>query len=85
MSRWRDRLWPPASLCLLVALVAVIGSNGSSVVQRQTIEVLINVVLVVGVFVFVGNSGVLSFGQMSFMSIGAYTTALVTIPDARSR
>ncbi len=29
---------------------------------------------------FVGNSGVLSFGQMSFMSIGAYTTALITIP-----
>ena len=85
MSRWRDRLWPPASLCLLVALVAVIGSNGSSVVQRQTIEVLINVVLVVGVFVFVGNSGVLSFGQMSFMSIGAYTTALVTIPEVQKQ
>ena len=29
---------------------------------------------------FVGNSGVLSFGQMSFMSIGAYTTALLTLP-----
>ena len=41
---------------------------------------LINVVLVVGLYVFVGNSGVLSFGQMSFMSIGAYTTALITIP-----
>ena len=37
-------------------------------------------VLVVGLYVFVGNSGVLSFGQMSFMSIGAYTTALITIP-----
>ena len=41
---------------------------------------LINVVLVVGLYVFAGNSGVLSFGHMSFMAIGAYTTALITIP-----
>ena len=68
------------SLCLLVVVVASIGSNLSPVNQRHTIEVLVNVVLVVGLYVFVGNSGVFSFGQMSFMSIGAYTTALITIP-----
>ena len=41
---------------------------------------LVNVVLVVGLYTFAGNSGVLSFGHMSFMAIGAYATALVTIP-----
>lgn len=74
------RIWPALSLVLLVVVVASIGSNMSLVNQRHTIEVLINVVLVVGLYVFVGNSGVLSFGQMSFMTIGAYTTALITIP-----
>lgn len=72
--------WPALSLCLILLAVGVVGSNLSAVNQRHTIEILINVVLVVGLYVFVGNSGVLSFGQMSFMSIGAYTTALLTIP-----
>lgn len=72
--------WPVISLCLILIAVASIGSNLSPVNQRHTIEILINVVLVVGLYVFVGNSGVLSFGQMSFMSIGAYATAILTIP-----
>jgi branched-chain amino acid transport system permease protein len=72
--------WPAISLFLILAAVAIIGSNLSAVNQRHTIEILINVVLVVGLYVFVGNSGVLSFGQMSFMSIGAYATAILTIP-----
>jgi branched-chain amino acid transport system permease protein len=75
-----DSTWPAVSLILILIVVAVIGSNLSPVNQRHTIEILINVVLVVGLYVFVGNSGVLSFGQMSFMSIGAYSTALLTIP-----
>lgn len=81
LNRVMRTIWPAASLCLVVIVVATIGANLSPVNQRQTIEVLINVVLVVGLYIFVGNSGVLSFGQMSFMSIGAYTTALVTIPE----
>jgi branched-chain amino acid transport system permease protein len=83
VSRLTPRLaavWPALSLCVILLIVASIGSNLSPVNQRHTIELLINVVLVVGLYVFVGNSGVLSFGQMSFMSIGAYTTALLTIP-----
>jgi branched-chain amino acid transport system permease protein len=72
--------WPALSLCLILIAVASIGSNLSAVNQRHTIEILINVVLVVGLYVFAGNSGVLSFGQMSFMSIGAYATAILTIP-----
>ena len=72
--------WPLLSLLAILLVVASIGSNLSPVNQRHTIEILINVVLVVGLYVFVGNSGVLSFGQMSFMSIGAYATAILTIP-----
>jgi branched-chain amino acid transport system permease protein len=74
------RAWPLLALWLIVILVAAVGANASLVMQRQTIEILVNVVLVVGLFTFSGTSGVLTFGQMSFMSIGAYVGALITIP-----
>ncbi len=85
MKRLLDRFvvphWGLISLILILLLVAVVGSNGSAVTQRKTIEVLVNVVLVVGLYVYAGNTGVLSFGHMSFMAIGAYTAAIVTIPE----
>ncbi len=40
---------------------------------------LVNVMLVVSLQTFIGNSGIVSFGHVAFMGIGAYTTALVTI------
>lgn len=85
VSRLIDRFvaphWGLISLILILLLVAVVGSSGSSVTQRKTIEVLVNVVLVVGLYVYAGNTGVLSFGHMSFMAIGAYTAAVLTIPE----
>jgi branched-chain amino acid transport system permease protein len=42
-------------------------------------------VAVVGLYVFVGNSGVLSFGNVAFMAMGAYVSALLTMkPAAKS-
>src|SRR5258708_38878631 len=40
----------------------------------------INVMLAAGLYVFVGNSGLLSFGHISFMCLGAYMPAWLTIP-----
>ena len=37
-------------------------------------------VLVVGLYVFIGNSGVISFGHIGFTCLGAYATAWLTIP-----
>ena len=42
---------------------------------------VINLIVVVGLYVFVGVSGVFSFGQVSFMAIGAYTTGILSIPS----
>ena len=36
--------------------------------------------MVVAIYVFVGNSGVLSFGQISFVAVGAFTSGMMTIP-----
>ncbi|MFA4927391.1 MAG: branched-chain amino acid ABC transporter permease [Patulibacter sp.] len=83
MRGFLERAWPLLGLWLLLVVVATIGANASLVIQRDTIEILVNVVLVVGLYSFVGTSGVLSFGQMSFMAIGAYVGALLTIPSVQ--
>ena len=39
----------------------------------------INAIMVVGFQAFVGNTGLVSFGHVAFMAIGAYATAIVSI------
>ena len=41
---------------------------------------VINLILVVGLYSFVGLSGVFSFGHMAFTLVGAYTYAYLSIP-----
>ena len=36
--------------------------------------------IVVAIYVFVGNSGVLSFGQISFVAVGAFAAGVMTVP-----
>ena len=63
----------------------VAASFAPAVLQRRTTQGLINLIAVVGLYVFVGNSGVLSFGNVAFMAIGAYVSALLTMkPTAKS-
>jgi branched-chain amino acid transport system permease protein len=42
----------------------------------------INAVLVVGLQVLVGNTGIMSFGQMAFVALGAYTAGILSTPAA---
>ena len=66
----------------IVASAAAIGSQLSGGMQRVIVDALIKVTLVVGTYVFVGNSGILSFGHVGFLAIGAYTSAWLTIPPS---
>ena len=36
--------------------------------------------IVMALYVFVGNSGVLSFGHVSFVAVGAFAAGLVSVP-----
>ena len=65
------QLQTPIVLVIMLAFVAFVGSHFGGAGQTVT-EMMLRVVLVVGLYVFVGNSGILSFGHISFMSIGAY-------------
>lgn len=68
-----------ALLALLLAIVALIGGGGSSSLQDATVLLLINVVLVTGLQVFTGNSGIVSFGHLAFAGVGAYLAAILTL------
>jgi branched-chain amino acid transport system permease protein len=79
---WLRRLWPAVALVAIVAAVGLIASFAPDVLQRRATQGLVNLVAVVGLYVFVGNSGVLSFGNVAFMAVGAYVSALLTMKAA---
>jgi branched-chain amino acid transport system permease protein len=73
---------------LLVALVSVVaGLYGPATLSLQTTlaQALVYVIATVGFYVFVGTSGVFSFGQVAFMTIGAYAGGLLAITPASKR
>lgn len=74
------RATPLLAMVALVAAVALIGAGASEASSKTITETLVTVLVVVGLYLFVGNSGVLSFGHVAFMALGAYTTAWLTIP-----
>ena len=87
MLKWTDtagatvkRVWPLFVLCTLVVVLTAVSSGGSETTQRTATELLILMVVAVGLYIFSGNSGILSFGHISFMAVGAYTAGLLTMP-----
>jgi branched-chain amino acid transport system permease protein len=73
------------TLPLLVAVViawALVMSAGSAYLTQVAITSLINLMIVTGLYVFTGNSGVISFGHVSFVAVGAYAAAILTMSPA---
>ncbi len=68
---------------VLIGLVILIGliafALGITEIQRSVAEAFIMIVLVVGIYIFVGNSGIISFGHIGLMAIAAYVTAWLTM------
>ena len=65
---------------LLVVVVALVGTIVSTSTETYVITTLVNVVIVVALYVFIGNSGVLSFGHISFVAVGAWTAGILSMP-----
>lgn len=71
--------WSVMALAVpLGILVLLLSMSGSLAVEQTVIEALIKIVAVVGLYVFIGNSGIMSFGHVAFMGIGAYAAAWQT-------
>jgi branched-chain amino acid transport system permease protein len=66
-------------VCILLGIAGLAGA-GDPTLQRDSLIALINVTAVLGIYVFSGTSGVLSFGHLAFMALGAYLTAILRIP-----
>jgi branched-chain amino acid transport system permease protein len=73
-------VWRVGALCALVIVAALLGSMGPESLDRTVITDVVTLILVVGVYSFIGTSGVVSLGHMSFMAIGGYTAGILTIP-----
>jgi branched-chain amino acid transport system permease protein len=73
------RYWPLLALCALITAIVAVGSLGTEQMQVTMTEMLIRLIVVVGIYLFIGNSGILSFGHIGFMCIGAYAAAWATV------
>jgi branched-chain amino acid transport system permease protein len=81
MAATLRRLAPAAFL--LAVLAALLGATellADDYLQRMVIIVGINVILVVGLNLSNGFTGVFSLGHVGFMAIGAYTASILTLP-----
>jgi branched-chain amino acid transport system permease protein len=72
--------WPPLVLAGVVIAIVLAAGLLSPATQRVVTEALIKLSVVVGLYIFAGNSGVLSFGHIAFMGIGAYVASWLVIP-----
>ena len=82
-----DRSACPRSSATSALLVVVLGAGMLYATGGQLppailliTDLFVNMVLVLGFQVFIGNTGVLSFGHLGIASIAPYTMALLAVP-----
>jgi branched-chain amino acid transport system permease protein len=71
------QLLGPAAAVTAVGVAATFVSGANEI---YFLNALVSVAIVVALYVFIGNSGVLSFGQISFVAVGAFAAGVLTIP-----
>ena len=63
----------------LVALAVLTALSGSLLLERIVTVMFIHLIVVTGLQMFMGNSGIVSFAHIGFMGIGAYATVLFSL------
>lgn len=66
---------------LLLVAVGIVGSLTSAGTEGDFTTALVSATIVIALYVFIGNSGVISFGHISFVAVGAFSAGLMTIPS----
>lgn len=70
-----------AGVLLIAALTQLVGN---SLLSRIVTVMFISLMLVLGLQLYMGNSGILNFAHIGFMGIGAYTAVLFSMtPQAK--
>lgn len=86
MTRRLKTASTPVALMALVAIVLLLAASSSSPVLKGAATTAgISVVLAVGLYTFIGTTGILSFGHMAMMAVGGYVAAIVATPSAVKR
>jgi branched-chain amino acid transport system permease protein len=65
---------------LLVGAAVLLGTVVSASTETYFINALVNVAIVVALYLFIGNSGVVSFGHISFVAVGAWFAGVLAVP-----
>ena len=69
---------PLIAVALVTALAALVYTDAT---MKEIVLIFgINAIMVVGFQAFVGNTGLVSFGHIAFMAVGAYATGITSIP-----
>lgn len=79
----RDRIPGASTVLILVVMLlliaAVTEALGSTVLSRFAIRMFIDMTLVLGLQMFMGNSNILWFPHIGFMGIGAYASVIFSM------
>ena len=72
----------PAAVLPIAVVVsaAALSTLGGISLERSATVMLVNLIVVLSLYMFMGISGILSFAHVGFMGIGAYVSALLTMP-----
>lgn len=65
-----------------LAYQAILGSGGA---ERLVTVMLLDAIIVVGIQIYVGNTGILSFGHVGFGAIAGYTFAVIAIDPTQKQ
>lgn len=72
-------LWTLVAPIIVVWLFTLFGASLSKAAALDLGYALTSLIIVVAMWTFIGNSGVLSFGHIAFVAVGAWTMSLLTI------
>ncbi|PLW78761.1 branched-chain amino acid ABC transporter ATP-binding protein/permease [Cohaesibacter celericrescens] len=76
----RQLIFSVFAIVVLALLASVVAWYMGPASQRILVVFFVSLIAVVAIGVYSGNSGILSFGHVSFMAIGAYASSLLTVP-----
>src|SRR5690606_22714202 len=87
-TRMRERFLAPTVGAVVlwgvvVGVASIAAALGTSSTNTLVTQMLIDAIVVVGLQVFIGNTGMLSFGHPAFGAYAGYVVALLTMPVSR--
>jgi branched-chain amino acid transport system ATP-binding protein/branched-chain amino acid transport system permease protein len=68
-----------ALAAVLVAVAAYAWLDDSRAAQERVVYFFVNLIIVLALQTFSGNSGMMSFGHMAFVGVGAYVASILTV------